>query len=342
MVIKPPQRMPLGSIYLWRNIVGKALERHGAPAGCVNVVVGDSIRFMQDWMEHPNVRSICFFGQSDSGLQIGESIYARNKKPILELSGSDCLVVWKDAPLDRAADSLCDAFMASMQACMVPKKALVHEAVYAEFARIFVEKVEGLKPGLPSDPETILAPVGKASLFAEFLQDAQDNDAQLLTGGYRMDYRGTRDAGGNFIAPTVVAANLERVTSMRCVREEGFFPLLPLIKVSSDEADDVAKDEAIFRKMLEFLEANPFGLRTSVWVRDPNFTQRFIADAHYSGMLRINSRHLDFSHGLSVNGGVGRSGGPFGEMNHVWQKTSTLQGVSITALETAASSIGGA
>lgn len=212
-------------------------------------------------------------------------------------------------------------------------EALVHEAVYGPFSRLFVEKVRRLLPGLPSDPETILAPVARADLFAEFLDDARNHDARLLTGGYRMDHRGERDDEGRFIAPTVVATNLDRASSMRCVQEEGFFPLLPLLEVRGDGAGAAERDDVIFEKMLDFMEASPFGLRTSVWVTDPVLTRRFAAQAHHSGMLRINSRHLDFSHGLSVNGGIGRSGGPFGEMNHVWQKTSTLQGVSVTTLD---------
>lgn len=339
MVIKPPHGMPLGSIYIWRNIVGKALEQHGAPAGCVNVVVGESVRFVQDWMDHPHVSSICFFGQSDNGLELGKAIYAKGKRPILELSGNDCLLVWKDAPLDRAAESLCDAFMASMQACMVPKRALVHEEVYEEFSRILIGKVARLKPGLPSNAATILTPVSRAALFTECLRDAQNRDAQLLIGGYRMDYRGNRDDAGIFVAPTVIGAPLEVAISMKCVQEEGFFPLLPLIKVSGDDGSGDSRDSTIFTKMMDFMEASDFGLRTSVWVMDPQVIQRFVAEAHHSGMLRINSRHLDFSQGLSVNGGIGRSGGPFGEMNHVWQKTSHLQGVSIATLGSTDSSL---
>ena len=52
-----------------------------------------------------------------------------------------------------------------------------------------------------------------------------------------------------------------------------------------------------------------------------------------SGILRINSRHVNFSSYLATHGGLKLSGGPFGEMNYVWQKTSTLQGVSITNLK---------
>lgn len=339
MVIKPPLQMPVGSIFIWRNIVGKALELNDAPPGCVNVVVGDAARFMQDWLDHPDVRAICFFGQSDRGLEIGRKIYASDKKPILELSGSDCLVVWRDADLEAAATSLVDAFMASMQACMVPKKALIHAAIYDDFARIFVEKVEALRFGLPSDPDTIFAPVARVEQFANFLQDALGKDARLLTGGYRTDHRGIRNEKGAYVAPTVVGMQLEAAATTRCVREEGFVPLLPLIRVAAGPASAEA-DREIFASMMAFMACNPFGLRISVWVKDRQFAQRFVHEARHSGMLRINSRHIGFSSGLSVNGGIRRSGGPFGGMNHVWEKTTYLQGISVTDMDLSMSPLG--
>ena len=33
---------------------------------------------------------------------------------------------------------------------------------------------------------------------------------------------------------------------------------------------------------------------------------------------------------LSSHGGVGKTGGPYGEMNFIWLKTSHMQGISLT------------
>ncbi len=333
LVIKPPLQMPISSIYMWRNIFGRVLRANGAPKGTVNVVVGNSKQFLEAWLENPCVRCIFFFGDSEMGLEVGKRVFEKGKKPILELAGNDFLVVWKDAPLEQAADSLLDAFMGSTQICMVPKKALIHEDVYARFVEIFLQKVKTLKVGLPSDPETILSPVGKIPVFYEHLEDAVKKGARMLTGGYRINHRGERDENGLYIMPTVLEVPVERAYSMRCVAEENFFPLLPLIRVSPLSVSGKNKDHNIFETMMGLLEANEYGLRISVWVRDPYYLRRFIEDTHHSGLLRINSRHINFSPYLSTNGGIGKSGGPYGEMNHVWQKTSHLQGISVTRLE---------
>lgn len=334
LVIKPPLQMPVSSLYMWRNIFGTALKMNGAPKGTINVVIGNSREFMEQWLESPYVKCIFFFGESDAGLDLGRRIYEKGKKPILELSGNDHLVAWKDAPLNEAADSLLDAFMGSTQICMVPKKALIHESIYHQFAKLFVEKANCLKVGLPSDPDTILSPVTKIALFYDHLNEAIENGAELLTGGYRINHRGERDADGTYIAPTVISVPLERAGMLRCMTEENFFPLLPLVKVTGRGLTEREKDHSIFDEMIRILNNNQYGLRISVWARNSYYQRKFIDEVDHSGLLRINSRHINFTHMLSTNGGTGKSGGPFGEMNHVWLKTSHLQGISITKLNT--------
>ena len=84
--------------------------------------------------------------------------------------------------------------------------------------------------------------------------------------------------------------------------------------------------------MIRIARSNEYGLRTSVWVSSNYYIRKFIKNIDNSGLLRINSRHVDFSLYLGTHGGTGKTGGPFGEMNYVWQKTSHLQGISRTRL----------
>lgn len=330
LVIKPPVQMPLCSIYIWKNIYGKALKMNGAPRGTINIVYGNSRKFMDEWINNSKVKCIFFFGDSEKGIEIGKKIYEKGKKPILELSGNDYLVAWKDAPLNEATDSLLDSFMGSTQICMVPKKAIVHEEIYDHFIMNFIGKVKNLQFGLPSNPDTILSPVSKINEFFEFLNQALENGAELLHGGYRVNHRGEKDIEGQYIAPTVIYVPLERANTMKCITHENFFPLLPIIKATGGGLTNKEKDEYIYENIIDTLNKNEYGLRISIWLTNDTFIKRFINDVHQCGLLRINSRHIGFSHSLSVNGGTGKSGGPLGEMNHVWQKTSHIQGISVT------------
>ena len=118
---------------------------------------------------------------------------------------------------------------------------------------------------------------------------------------------------------------------MQCVKEENFFPLIPLIRVGAPTAihAERLKDECIFKQMIELVNGNAYGLRVSVWVRSEPVMYKFAKQIETGGLLRINTRHVGFSPFLSSHGGTGQSGGPYGEMNYVWQKTTHLQGITV-------------
>ena len=118
-------------------------------------------------------------------MDAGAKIYALGKKPILELSGNDLFLVWKDADINEASESLLDCFLGSTQICMVPKIAIIHNDIYDRLLEKFLEKVRALKFGLPTDAETVFSPVGKIKEFFEFLQDALDKKAELICGGQK-------------------------------------------------------------------------------------------------------------------------------------------------------------
>lgn len=332
LVIKPPLRCPISTLFLWKEVVHEALKAHGAPPGTLNVVVGNSDDILEEWLSSEYVDDILFIGESKTGLSVGVRAFQNGKKPILELSGNDMMFIWKDADLDGAVQSLLDGFLGSTQICMVPKKAFVHEDIYEEFERRFVAGTRRLKLGLPSDPEVSLSPVLKISEFYEFLEDALSNGAELLCGGTRVNHHGIPSERGQFITPAAIRVK-ETATAqrMRCIREENFFPLIPLIRVSAvtSSRNRSTRDMAIFRQMMAAANGNDYGLRVSAWVRSKFYSKKFIEQVQNSGLLRINCRHVGFSPLLATHGGTRKSGGPFGELNYVWQKTSHLQGISV-------------
>ncbi len=334
IIVKPPLRMPLSTIYLWKNVINMSMVENGSPTGSINIVLGNSEKIMEKWLLSDYTDDIFYIGDSKKGLEIGARAYQSGKKPILELSGNDTMFIWKDAPLEKSVKSLLDGFMGSTQICMVPKKAVIHENIYEEFIKQFVAEVKKLKIALPTDPDTILTPVSKILEFYDYLADAIQKGAKLLCGGERVDYKGLPSQEGNFITPAVISVEDDtKVKKMRLFNEEIFSPLIPLIKVSADTPNGKKKDDIIFEKMIDLANSEKYGLRFSVWTGSNIYIKKFMDSLHKSGLLRINSSHVGFSSYLSTHGGVKLSGGPFGEMNYVWQKTSTLQGVSITNLK---------
>ncbi|MGH7233248.1 MAG: aldehyde dehydrogenase family protein, partial [Nitrospiraceae bacterium] len=315
LIVKPPLQSPISTLFLWKSIVHEALRQNHAPDGTLNLIVGNSELIVDEWVNSPFVNDIIFIGDSKTGLKIGARAYEKGKKPILELSGNDMMFVWKDASLEKAVRSLLDGFLGSTQICMVPKKAFIHEDIFESFQMAFLEAVKKLKVGLPTDPGVSLSPVIKIPEYFEFLEDAMGKGADLLSGGYRINYRGVQDKDGQFIAPTVLRIkDLTMAFRMRCVQEENFFPLMPLIGVSAENPgmEKRTKDMAIFKKMVQIANTNEYGLRASAWVSSPFYINKFSEHIQNSGLLKINCRHAGFSPFLATHGGTGKTGGPYG------------------------------
>ncbi len=331
LIVKPPLRNPVSTLFFWREIVFPALMANGAPPGLVNLVVGNSTRILDTWLKSELVNDIIFFGDSERGEKIGQKIFSSNKKPILELSGNDILVVWKDANIVKAVDSACDAFLGSSQICMVPKIILVHPLIYQEFLTQVLEKVKRIKAGLPSDPNVHLTPIGRLDEFKSVLSDAVKRGAKVRAGGQVINWKNEVSATGSFVEATVLSIDsCDRIYDYDCIRHEGFFPLLPIVNVASSLFKN--NDDLIAEAIINIVNNNDYGLRFSIWIESDRYLRRFIKYVDNAGIFRVNSKHVGFSDCLGTHGGTKKSGGPFGEMNYFWQKTSHLQGVSRTKI----------
>ncbi|MFI1764506.1 aldehyde dehydrogenase family protein [Streptomyces sp. NPDC020800] len=327
LVVRAPRSAPLGVLHAMHELVVPALERAGAPAEVLSVVCSDAPQTLQQWLESPLVDDIMYFGGSEQGVAFGAECVRHGKKPVLELAGNDICVVWRDADLDLAATALAEAFYGSGQICMVPNCAVVHPDIAGELLDKLTERVRGIRPGMPEDPGVLLSPVRRTDAFQEVLDEALDLGAQLVSGGRRLDVDGTpNEVGGLFLEPTVVRVDgLKRSRLLRAVREETFFPLLPVV------VPDRAPDAELMEQIVEFTDANPYGLRNSLWARDHEVIDAFVAGVRGGGLLKVNDSHIGFLPVLPTHGGTGLTGGPCGEANYPALRTSHLQGVSVAA-----------
>jgi acyl-CoA reductase-like NAD-dependent aldehyde dehydrogenase len=323
LVVKAPKSCPYGVMYVWRELIAPILEDVGAPPGTLSIVCGNSTRIMAQWLESPLVNDIFFFGGSERGIQIGIDACARGKKPVLELAGNDGCVIWKDADIDKAAEALTECFYGSGQICMVPKFSIVHP----DIAQILLDKlsllIDNIKPGLPEDPDVLLSPVLRTDEYFRFLNESTASGATIVKGGYRVELDGTVSETGPFLAPTILRINgLQEANKHSSVREETFFPLLPIIVPEADS-------ENLLDEVIHFINANKYGLRNSFWVKDEAVIEQLVARVSNGGLLKINDSHIGFTPWLATHGGTGLTGGPFGELNYPLVRTSHLQGISI-------------
>lgn len=323
LVVKAPRSSPYGVMFVWRDIIAPILDELGAPAGTLNIVCGSSEKILNQWLDSPLVNDIFYFGGSERGIRLGIDAVTRGKKPILELAGNDGCTVWCDADIDRAAEALTECFFGSGQICMVPKYAIVHP----DIADQLIDRLSGLArkvlAGLPEDPDTLLSPVLRTDQFFSYLREATEAGAQIMTGGHRVELDNTVSETGTFVAPTVLRVDgLARARELAAVREETFFPLLPVVVPDRNDGD-------VLEAVIEFINGNQYGLRNSLWTADPGVIDAFVARVHNGGLLKVNDSHIGFVPFLSTHGGTGLTGGPFGELNYPIVRTSHLQGISI-------------
>ncbi|GHI09778.1 aldehyde dehydrogenase [Streptomyces cellostaticus] len=324
LVVKAPRTAPLGVAFIYRELVAPILDELGAPPGTVNLVSGATRPMLRQWLTSPHVDDIMFFGDSDVGLELGDKCVTHGKKPVLELSGNDCLVVWNDADPDGAVEALLECFYGSGQICMVPKCAIIHPDIAEQLLDRLTARCRALRPGYPDDPEVLLSPVLKSDRFHEVLADARQHGCRVLCGGERLDVTGRPSLTGTFLEPTVVRVDgLRDARRVRAVREETFFPLLAV--VVPDERDE----GELLDTVIEFINENDYGLRNSLWSADDKVIDAFTREVVGAGLLKVNDSHIGFVPYLGTHGGTGRTGGPFGELNYPILRTSHLQGVAV-------------
>ena len=322
-VIRAPRGVGLSCMHLIHEIVAPVLDEAGAPPGTVNAMCAPPL--LESWVANPQVDDILYYGGSQTGMQLERDCIAAGKKPVLELAGNDCCVVWHDADLDRAVPSLAQFFMNSGQICNVPNQVVVHPDVAEEVIERLVAEVAGIRPGYPDDRDVVLTPVLGVDWFFGCLGEALAKGAALVHGGRRLEVDGSVADTGMFVEPTIVRIDgLRGARELSVVRDETFFPLLPIIVPETGSSDD-----ALLTEVLHFVDHNAYGLRNSVWSRDERVISRALDGITQGGNLKINDSHGDFLPFLPNQGGTGLTGGVFGEASHPIMRTTHLQAVSI-------------
>lgn len=326
LLVRAPEHAK-GPRFLVEEILQPALRRGGLDPGVIAVVPGKSQEVLARFLPSTHVDTVVFFGNGVAGQSVAEQAMAHRKKAVLELEGSDNLVVWKDAPIDRAAESASSAWHFSTQPCPVPKHLLVHGAVFDELMAALVSRLPDHSRTVEADPvDGMLGPVGRMNQYLAALEEVRAV-GEIRTGGYRMAADGSPDPAGRYVAPTLVALTADACLGqrLRCFEEEISFPLIPVVRFDGD-------DEAILAQMGELLARHPFGLRTSVWARSPEIIRRFTLEIGAVGLLLFNDEHAQTPFYASPWGGPKKSGGPSGESHLFWEKTSRLQAIGASQL----------
>jgi 5-carboxymethyl-2-hydroxymuconic-semialdehyde dehydrogenase len=143
LILKPAEWTPL-SASLWPEIFAEA----GVPAGAVNIVHGIGEEAGQALVDHPDVPLISFTGSTDTGRHIIRSSAQHLKTTSMELGGKSPAVVFADADLEAALDSVVfGVFSLNGERCTAGSRVLVERPLYAEFVRRLAERAANVRVG---------------------------------------------------------------------------------------------------------------------------------------------------------------------------------------------------
>ena len=289
VVLKPSDTTPMSTVFM-ANVMSEFL-----PAGVINVITGEreTGRLL---IEHDTPAMASITGSVRAGMEVASSAAKSLKKVHLELGGKAPVVVFADADLAAAAETIAiTGFFNAGQDCTAATRVIVEESAYEEFVSLLAAQAKGLKTGSPSEEDVLFGPVNNANQLARvkgFLDEVPSH-AKIVAGGKQV----ARD--GFFIEPTVIA---DLKQNDRHIQEEIFGPVITVQKF---------KDEADAIKMANGVQ---YGLASSIWTSNHGRAMR-VSKAFDFGCVWINC-HIpliaEMPHGGYKRSGYGKDLSSYG------------------------------
>ena len=268
----------------------------GAPEGVYQNILATSGQ-IADIIARPEIQGVSLTGSERAGSIIGELAGRHLKKCVLELGGSDPLIVLAGADITKAAGAAAAGrFSNAGQACTSSKRLIVEDAVWDQFMDAFLTESAVWSTGDPTKDDTKVGPMSSVQSRTELAEQVDD----AVSKGATVHLGGAVPEGEGAYYPVTVLSDVTE--DMRAFREELFGPVAVLYRVNSaDEAVDLAND-------------SPFGLGSAIFTDDEHEAQQLAARLE-AGMVGINTTIKsapDLPFGGVKSSGIGRELGKFG------------------------------
>ena len=270
---------------------GQAFEdiftKVGAPKGIyTNLFI--SGKETSELVSDERIKGVSLTGSDAAGSSIAKIAGENIKKSVLELGGTDPMIVLNDADLEKVMSGTINGRLRNAgQACTSSKRIIVQEDIYDAYLEKITAHVANMKVGNPMEEDTDMGPVSSESAMNTLLEQVSqsiESGATLVTGGKQIG------SEGSFMEPTILT---DLKPGMKAYNEEVFGPVVCIIKVKTvEDAITIANDTI-------------YGLGASIYTENVEQAHE-IARKIDSGMVYIN-KQVSSSPELPF-GGTKRSG----------------------------------
>lgn len=309
MVLKHASNVPQCALAM-----EKVMRDAGAPEGVfTNLFVSyeQSDRIIAD----PRVTGVTITGSTEVGRGVAATAGQNLKKIVLELGGSDAMVVLEDADMAKVLQgAMIGRLTLSGQACVGDKRMFIHSSLYDTFIEQLTAAICNLTPGDPMDPNTTLAPVVNKKAA-----DKVRSQIALAVehGAIATPYSKPVPEDTAFVQPTI----LTNVTPDNPIfNEEIFGPVLMIFSFDTEE------------EVIALANGTQYGLGSSVYTENPETAIR-VASQMESGAVSVNQPTLPspaVPFGGIKNSGYGRELGADGIKEFTNQKYINSASIDLT------------